>query len=57
MIKKLTYANRERERLTEVVREQAEEIRILLEGGSGFRKIKEHMGSLHKELDEMESNM
>ena len=56
MEKKLSYSFKERERLTEVVREQAEEIRILLEGGSGFRKIKEHMGSLHKELDMMELN-
>lgn len=57
LMDKIEYNIAERKRLEEVIREQAEEIRILLEGGSGFRKIKENMGSLHEELNNMEKNM
>lgn len=38
-----------------MVRDQDEEIKILLEGGSGFRKIKELMGGLTNTVDQLQS--
>ena len=52
---RFSYSQKERKRLEEVVREQDEEIKILLEGGSGFRRIKELMGGLTNTVDQLQS--
>lgn len=54
-VNRLSYSQKERKRLEEVVRDQDDEIKILLEGGSGFRRIKELMGGLTNTVDQLQS--
>lgn len=47
---------KEKNRLTEVVREMENDIKILLEGGRNFFQIRDLMSELHKDLNQLDES-
>ena len=56
MTKKYEDQRKERMRLTEVVREMENDIKILLEGGRNFFQIRDLMGKLNKGLNTLDES-
>jgi len=56
MTKKFEDQRKERMRLTEVVREMENDIKILLEGGRNFFQIRDLMGKLNKGLNTLDES-